>query len=332
MAVYKVQRPTQINSSWTVEKFVKMIRSLLDELDNAKINDQEIRYYTNVAISSVVHASTEGVDAGYYGTLIQGKIDTIFPLLTIDFNTPLILGNYDLAPQPDSIGGLQYTPAKEKNPYLVPMDSTVAYTDTITSPNLFNETVNPIPNTPLLDRRAYEEYFIASAITEDVLDVMAVQLPSTTVALTKMSMSELNYIKARPYSFSHSGAWTYFGGKVYMVLGREVIAGVTQNSLVDYSLLDFHISIFRKPILDNLINAWDPKSGWWFSLDVSDKHIRMLTLAVQKMCLDKLGKRFSPDHEQILNQLFGGLSQQSQTNTMSMQSDRMKQEQGFQTR
>jgi hypothetical protein len=132
--------------------------------------------------------------------------------------------------------------------------------------------------------------------------------------------------------FNQHGAWTFFGSKIYLLLGRDVLGLITNLIGTHYEALSFDIAALRKPILDNLKDPWDPGSSWWTHIDLPDKHMRLLTITVQKMCLDKLGKRLSPDHEAILNQLFGGASQSGQANTMAMQSDRMKQEQGFQTR
>jgi len=350
MAIYRIQRPPQISSSWTTEKFVKMIRTLLDELDNTKLLDQEIRYYTNLAVSSVANASTEGADAGYYGVLMQGTIDTTVPLWAIDLDTPLWDKDYDQTPKRNSIGSIDYAPAREVNAHVIPMDNTAAAGSAIDSPNLFDETISEVPvaapGLPLT-KDDYQSYFVASGVidqvvdvtlsnivaTKPLLDIDTINLPDDFFAsLTKLSYSELTYLKAHSYMFNQHGAWTFFGSKIYLLLGKDILNLITDLTGVHLDALSFDIAVLRKPTLDNLKEAWDPKSGWWSHIDLPDKHMRLLAVTVQKMCLDKLGKRLSPDHEAILNQLFGGASQAGQSNTMAMQADRMKQEQGFQNR
>lgn len=354
MAIYRIQRPPQISSSWTTEKFVKMIRSLLDELDNSRLLDQEIRYYTNLAVSAIASTTTEISNAGYYGVLMQGQLDNTGPLMTIDLDVPLWDNDYDQAPKPNSISSVDYTPAREVNPHVMPMDSTLASANTIDSPNIFNEPIQEIPTIPPaqpLARNRYSEYYSVSGVIESVIDVSVTSIksifPNSDIAtfnlpddffaaLTKLSYSELSYLRSHSYTFNQHGAWTFFGSKVYVLLGRDLlnlVTGIVDEKLTaNMEAFSFDIAGMRKPILDNLADAWNKDSGWWSHIDLPDKHMRLLAVSVQKMCLDKLGKRFGPDHENILNQLFGVASQMGQANNMAMQADRMKQEQGFQTR
>ena len=356
MAVYRIQRPPQISSSWTTEKFVKMIRSLLDELDNSRLLDQEIRYYTNLAVSAIASTTTEVSNAGYYGVLMQGQIDNTGPLMTIDLDVPLWDSDYDQPVKPNSISSVDYTPAREVNPHVMPMDIAFASANTVDSPNIFNQTVQQIPVVPPaqpLARDRYTKYYNVSGVIESLIDVSATSIksifPDSTIntvglpddffaALTKLSYSELSYLRSHSYTFNQHGAWTFFGSKVYILLGRDLVnlvtipAGEGTEKQVILDAFSFDIAGMRKPILDNLVDAWSEDSGWWSHIDLPDKHMRLLAVSVQKMCLDKLGKRFGPDHENILNQLFGVASQMGQANNMAMQADRMKQEQGFQTR
>lgn len=355
MAIIRIQPPNTINSFWTHEKVVKTVRSALDELDNEKINNIEIRHFMNMAISNAVYSATENVNGDYYGVILLGLLDQTSIIPYISFTRPLT--NYVPTADPDSISSTRYVPNYPENYFTTPQDATtLANQAFLSGANILNQQV-PLYTDPSLgqitQRQWYETYFLPSAIIYKILDVAAIHpaavnpplslaptaLPANFYSpLMKLSMTEISYLASRnDNTLKQSGGWTYFGGRLYIHLGSDLravtfLAGDPEVPIPDQYLLAFQIAALRKPILDNLIDEYDANTSYYSHVDVPDSLMKTVVLATQKMCLDKLGKRLSPDQEGILNQLLGAIGGQDNINMQTLQAQRNKVEQGFQTR
>jgi hypothetical protein len=353
MAIIAISNIVPLSSTWTTRKTVSSVRTLLDETDNSKISDMEIRQYINLCISTV--ASQTGAETSYgdYGVVLKAQIDDRDPIPYIALNKPVDITN----PQRE-IGETTFTPFLDVNPFATHRNAAM-HQDKLepVTENVFNEDVNLIMN-----YEYYTRFVIPSSVISQIKEIgfefEALQAPSQPPLLpaweyeskikdyaTKLSMSEILHLHkqykneaglyampSNQITHNDSCAYTYHGGRIYFYFGSEFIAEHQPASNNIGPTWNFHIFAVRAPLLDNLKDTNTPESGWWQNIDIQDKHVRLVVLMVVKMCFDKLNKRISPDIESALTQAMAMILQGIPAKQQIAAADRMKTDEGFMTR
>ena len=349
-----MRTPNVVNSFWTTEKVVQTVRSILDETDNSNINTAEIRHFINISLTNLAYTSTELANAGHYGIMMYGSLDQMNLLMHLDLTKPIWIDKIlDVEP---AIGIPSYMPTYANNPYITPQDAEF-YKDPQVEPgrlNVFNQSpeLYMMDGAPIDSVEWYSNTFMPSAIIEDILDVSLIDSSFIDLApnvgwltptdynlsLTKMSFVELSHLASNPGSLKQSGAYCYFGGRIHIFLGKDTRDLLFRSAYnADYQMVYttpavVQVAAIRKPILDNMLDEWNEQSSYHKHIDLPDKHVRVLIMAVQKMCLDKLGKKLGPDQEAIFLRASEQQTSSKQVNDQTMVSDRFKTSQGFQTR
>lgn len=335
--ITSLQAPARIGSRWRVSDLCDTLRSLTNSLDGETLQVHELRHLINLCVSTIAEVGGSTANFGYYGVHCKGVISQTEPLLYIDLNKPNTI--YTTPPLPVEVGGLSYTPDQPDNPYTLPKAGGDAQEGNFSLDGIFGDVVAYEGE---VDPTFYREYFIPSAVLEDVVNVSALIKTQAIgvrgypgVSLTKSSMDELVFNSRRDGVLTQHGYWTYYGGRVYIYLGEEVLKSYwadTDGWSVIIEDIEFDLFCIRKPVLDNMVPVEHPNSGYWKHIDLPDKSMRLLAIMSQKLVLEKLGRPVSMEMEQVISQ---GLAQLAGTDSQRfglMAERRMRTEQGFQSR
>lgn len=334
--ITRLQAPARIGSRWRVCDLTDTLRNLVAGYDAQSLQVHEIRSFVNLCVSTIAEVGGSTANFGYYGVHCVGEISGYSPTPYIDLNYPNTI--YTTPPLQKEVGGIAYSPDQPDNPYTLPAAGGEVQTDTFPLEGIFG-TVEEFNGE--IDPNFYREYFIPSAVLDDVVNVALniTSIPQTRgplgFSLTKSSIDELMFHSRRDSALSQHGYWTYYGGRVYVYVGKEIMesyTGIEDGWAEAMSNFDFDLFCIRKPVLDNMLPVDNPKSGYWKHVDLPDKSMRLLIIMVQKMILEKLGKPVSMELEQIIAQGLGQLAGTDSQRYGQMAERRMRTEQGFQSR
>jgi hypothetical protein len=341
----RLQAPTRIGSKWTVAEMCDLVRNLTLSYDGGTLQVHEIRSYLNVCISSITEMGANTGNLGYYGVHGTGVADAVDPTTYIDLSSPTNL--YTNLPLPETVGGAMFTPDQPINTHTMHASNIRHQTD---DDLVVDGNGNPyqglFAETDLYDgitsAEFYREYYIPSAVLEDIISV-TVRFNNTGVetrrgepkyALTKTSMDELLFHERRDNTLAQHGYWTYFGGRIYLYLGNQLLDAYYPDTNYATVLLNCSFDVFalRKPYLDNMLPTDQKNSGYFKHIDLPDKDIRTLAIMLQKMVLEKLGRPLSAELESVLAQGLSQIAGSRAVRSQQMAQQRMKTEQGFTTR
>lgn len=296
MPVTAIPAIVPLSSSWTVQNMVGHIRVLINELDNERFQNANIRTSLNIAISHVAQllniAQEPWYQIAWQVTLENSNHFTGVPwinLATAVTPTAATGGTGDRTPQGGQGG--------------------------VTAGNV-------IPSNLLWEIRQMVASRSSAQISGNVQNVW-------TGNLTRLSVNEvMNLQNNYNTQYRQSMCWVHSGSSIFVHQGADIAASNT-----DY-VTPGQLSIIgsRNPLLDNIAGESATGTGWTQLIDLPDRHMRLAMLMTQKMCLEQLHKEIPAS----LDGEVANLSQQITNNVVAElqfeQGKRSKVDQGFQTR
>lgn len=154
--------------------------------------------------------------------------------------------------------------------------------------------------------------------------------------LRKLSMNELTEQMNKQFNsqYRQSMCWSQSGNGIFILRGANIDSSTTTlGSGKDYiSPGQFVLYGQRKPMLDNLAGENVTGTGFTQLIDLPDQHIRLLVLMVQKMALEQLSKAVPPDLDGQVTELTKQITANLVGETQFAQAERMKVSQGFTNR
>lgn len=296
MPVTAIPAIVPLSSSWTVQNMVGHIRVLINELDNERFQNANIRTSLNIAISHVAQLLNIAQEP-WYQIAWQVTLESALHITGVKYInlstqvTPAAPtgGTGDRAPQGGQGG--------------------------VTAGDV-------IPSNLLWEVRQMIASASSAQISGNVPNVW-------TGNLTRLSVNEImNLQNNYNTQYRQSMCWVHSGTNIFVHQGTDIAASgkdyVTPGQLA--------IVGSRNPLLDNLAGENVSGSGWGQLIDLPDRHMRLAMLMTQKMCLEQLNKVIPAS----LDGEVANLSQQITNNVVAElqfeQGKRSKVDQGFQTR
>lgn len=304
MPVSAIPAIVPLSSYWTPQLVISEVAVLVNELDNERIQNANLRSHCNLAITHIAELLNMAQEP-WYEVIWQIALETTNG--GIHFNgCPWVNLQTPVTPATASGTGGDRAPQVPNTP------------NTLTPGNL-------IPSNLL--RRVNR---ISAAATSG-------QLASTWVGnLRKLSMNELTEQMNKQFNsqYRQSMCWAQSGNGIFILRGGNIDSSTTTlGSGKDYiSPGQFVLYGQRKPMLDNMAGENVTGTGFTQLIDLPDQHIRLLVLMVQKMALEQLSKAVPPDLDGQVTELTKQITQNLVGETQFAQAERVKASQGFTNR
>ena len=300
MPVVEARAITPLSSMWTVARLIAEIRTLTNELDNARIQDTTIRNHLNSALTNIADLlnSAEKPD---YGVVWRANLEAAAHptgLAWIDLSTPV---------------SVVATNAWERG----------------FNQNSFVASSNMIPSSHLWGL-SYVTAKAAASGQNDPTKVWKGNCQSVSISEVATLDTGLNDQYRQSICYHHHGhdVLFHFGSQI---TSAPNMAPDNTNTYYERPK-DFNIWGYRQPLLDNLEPESSATSSWKKYVDLPDKHMRLLLLFGQKMVLEQLKKEVDSGIEQQISTIIQQIQGTVQTDVQKQISDRINQKQGFSTR
>lgn len=154
--------------------------------------------------------------------------------------------------------------------------------------------------------------------------------------LRKMSMNELTEQQNKQFNsqYRQSMCWAQSGNGIFILEGTKIDPSeTTPGSGYDYTRPgQFVLYGHRKPLLDNMAGEDVAGSGFRQLIDLPDQHMRLLLLMVQKMALEQLQKTVPADLDGQVAELTKQITANLVGETQHAAAERVKAAQGFTNR
>ena len=299
MPVVAIPPIVPLSSYWTPQTVIGEVSVLVDELDNERIQNANLRTHCNLAITHIVELLNMAQEP-WYDVIWEIALEA-----TTHFNgcpwvnlaTPVI----PTAITPDT---------GQRLPQLTPSITTGA----VVPSNLIRK----------VDR-------ISAA--RSAAQVSAGTANVWTGNLRKLDMRELTEQMNKQYNtqYRQSICWSQSGNGIFVLQGAQITTAGTAPA--DYTTPGTLILYGqRKPALDNLAGENVAGTGFTQLIDLPDQHMRLLVLMVQKMALEQLSKQVPPDLDGQVAQLSQQITQNLVGEVQYEAAQRVKANQGFTNR
>jgi hypothetical protein len=145
---------------------------------------------------------------------------------------------------------------------------------------------------------------------------------------TRLSMNEIMNLQTHfNTQYRQNIAWVHSGNAIYFHIGNQIGTGLDFEAPGQLALIGT-----RTPLLDNMEGEQTATTSWNQLLDLPDRHCRLVLLLAQKMCLGQLNKTEPPSLDNEVAQLSSQITQNVIQELQFEQGKRSKVDQGFQTR
>ena len=291
-----------LSSTWTVEKVVNEVRTLISEQDNQKIHNSHIRNHLNIAISDTAMRMNTAKHPDY-GIVWKAELEgsgNLHPsgLDWIDLRTPVAV-----------TVAQAYERAFEQNP------------------NVTSGSIIPHNHIWEISRITAKKAASGQGSANNVIEG---NVPIKPIEVVANLANDLNNqyrqsILAAPHG---SGIILHIGSEITTAYGTAISPPDTQYCRPRY----FILWGYRQPLLDNLLAETLTGSSWTMPVDVPNKFIRLIVLLGQKMCLEQLSKQVDSNTS---NEIIALQNQVAQQYIQEQQLERQRiteQKYGFDTR
>jgi hypothetical protein len=273
-------------SSYTTKQCISLVRSVLDVNDNDKIQDLAIRNYLNIAKSELVEKLTL-LEDNWYSMIMKGTHE-LHPQLNILY----IKLNIEI--QVNQV----YEPYMLNTTYneVIHKIKSVAYGgyNTIRYPYSIEGKYGTCKDVPFSD--IMQAYYAKSDMYAKT--IMWNHSGSNIFIFNGYESVELinaqNVDQGIIWITKHTELETDLTGPA-----EDLIYPIWYNHLKEDII--YTIEVYRTPIMDDLLDSSQSQT-LNISVDVPIRHIRLLTMMVQKMCIEQLGKKIDPNLEMVITQ------------------------------
>lgn len=315
MPVTNLPSLVPLSSSWLLRDLCSHVRNLVNELDNARIQNSTIRANVRSAISHVADLLSTAKYPEY--GITWG--------LTLECSTLPVPPNRLAQALRDPKTGFYWCNLRTLVTPIAPVTNQgeIGYAQ----PNNMNPGINAgvIPINLLSKIQSIQAN--RNWVTQTIMTHNVWKGHVTELHIDELAALYNNYNT----QYRQSICYSLHGSELYFFFGDTI--GVFQNGENIYELPQtFTLFGYRKPILDNLLPEDDPASSWNALVDIPDEHIRLVQLVAQKMCLEQLNKMVPESLDSNVNQLTQALTQQLQADMQIDAAERQKVRKGFSTR
>lgn len=311
MPVVAIPAIVPLSSYWTPQLVISEVAVLVNELDNERIQNANLRSHCNLAITHIAellnmaqepwyeviwkceieHSGTPGSTAGAYTLHFNG-------CPWINLQTPVT---------PTAASGTN----GDRLPQIPNTPNTLTAGNVVPA-NLLRK-VNRLSAAKTTAQSAVSNVWVGN--------------------LRKLSMNELTEQMTKQFNsqYRQSMCWAQSGNGIFVLQGASITAAGTAPA--DYTTpLQIVLYGQRKPMLDNMAGENVTGTGFTQLIDLPDQHIRLLVLMVQKMALEQLSKALPPDLDGQVTELTKQITQNLVGETQYAQAERVKASQGFTNR
>lgn len=303
MPVAAIPAIVPLSSYWTPQLVISQVAVLVNELDNERIQNANLRTHCNMAISHIAELLNMVQEPWYevIWEITRESSNHFNGCQWVNLQTPVT---------PTAASGT----LGDRVPQ-VPITPT-----TLTAGNL-------IPSNLL--RRVNR---ISAAKSTAQAAVSGVWVGN----LRKLSMNELVEQQTKQFNsqYRQSMCWAQSGNGIFLLEGAKIDpSGTAAGSAYDYTSPG-KLALYgqRKPMLDNMAGEDVAGSGFRQLIDLPDQHMRLLILMVQKNALEQLSKQVPPDLDGQVAELTKQITQNLVGETQYAQAERIKASQGFTNR
>jgi len=297
MPVSAIPAIVPLSSYWTPQLVISEVAVLVNELDNERIQNANLRSHCNLAITHIAELLNMAQEPWY---------EVIWQIALEGSN------HFNGCPWVNLETAVAYTAASANTGQKVPQQT----------PNVTAGSVIPANLLRKVNRISAAKSSGQSATTN-----------VWTGNLRKLSMNELTEQMNKQFNtqYRQSLCWSQSGNGIFILQGNKITTAGT--SPADYTAPGQLILYGqRKPMLDNLLGENVTGTGFTDLIDLPDQHIRLLVLMVQKMALEQLSKAVPPDLDGQVTELTKQITQNLVGEAQFAQAERVKASQGFTNR
>lgn len=299
MPIITIPPITPLSSTWTVKKVVSQIRIMINELDNERIQNTNIRNHMNIAIAQIADLLNTAQKPDY-GVSWVGQIEATVHdsgLDWIDLSTP------------------------------------VAMTASNAWENIFPQNSHTASGEIIPVSHLWQINYITSTIGQQAVNADVLRGNCTLLSLSEITQ----LVGGLNDQYRQSICYKPHGNMILMYFGEQITSASSASPDFDTTFYErpdkFVIWAYRQPILDNLIPESEPTTSSWDKyVDVPDRHMRLLMMIVQKACLEQLSKQVDAGLEQNIAMQIQQIQGTIAADIQMQQAERTKAKQGFTTR
>ncbi len=275
MPVSAIPAFVPLSSYWTPQLIVGEARVLLNELDNERIQNSNIRSHINLCIGHIAEMLNMSQEP-WYEIIWQVALESsnhFTGVPWINLETPVA-----------------WTAASANTGQRTPQQTPGVTAGSIVPSNLIRKVTLMIASKS------------AAQISGNVANVWRGNL-------TRMSANELMEQGNKQYNtqYRQSLGWCQSGSKIMIFQGSEIAASGTEFVFPGQLSLFGH----RKPLLDNMFGEYTTGTGFTQLIDLPDQHMRLLTVMVQKMTLQQVQKQVPAEMDNEVTQLMMAINKQA---------------------
>ena len=308
MPVSAIPAIVPLSSYWTPQLVISEVAVLVNELDNERIQNANLRSHCNLAITHIAELLNMAQEP-WYEVIWQIALES-----TLHFNgCPWV--NLETVVTPTAASGNVGQRAPQ-------IPSTIRYNNggtpgTTVVPSILLRMVNRI------------------SAAKSAAQVTANNPWVWTGNLRKLSMNELTEQMNKQFNtqYRQSMCWSQSGNGIFLLRGDSIDTATGLETDKDY-VSPGQLILYgqRKPMLDDLQGENQPGSGFRQLIDLPDQHVRLLVLMVQKMALEQLSKAVPPDLDGQVTELTKQITANLVGEAQFAQAERVKASQGFTNR
>lgn len=297
MPVSAIPAIVPLSSYWTPQLVISEVAVLINELDNERIQNANLRTHCNAAITHIAELLNMAQEPWY---------EVIWQVALEGSN------HFNGCPWINLETAVAYTAASANTGQKVPQQTPNVTAGSVIPSNLLRK-VNRISAAKSSGQSA-----VANVWTGN---------------LRKLSMNELTEQQNKQFNsqYRQSMCWGQSGNGIFILQGSKITSAGT--SPADYTAPG-QLVLYgqRKPMLDNLLGENVTGTGFTDLIDLPDQHIYLLILKLQKMALEQLQKGVPADLDGQVAELTKQITANLVSETQFAQMERTKAAQGFTNR
>lgn len=303
MPVSAIPAIVPLSSYWTPQLVISEVAVLVNELDNERIQNANLRTHCNLAIGHIAELLNMAQEPWYevVWKIAKESTDHFNGCQWVNLQTPVT---------PTAASGTD----GDRTPQVPATPSTLTAGNIIPS-NLLRK-VNRISAAKTSGQSATNGVWVGN--------------------LRKLSMNELVEQQTKQFNsqYRQSMCWAQSGNGIFILEGAKIDpSGNAPGAAYDYTRPG-QLVLYgqRKPLLDNMAGEDVAGSGFRQLIDLPDQHMRLLVLMVQKNALEQLKKDVPADLDGQVTELTKQITQNLVGEVQYEQAERMKASQGFTNR